>query len=176
MYITSQTKMSSKVSHAIQKRENPKDVFYTPLEVVKIHIGLINHTADDVWFDPFYGQGIYFNNFPTEKKDWTEIALEKDFFKYEGTPTIICSNPPYSMIDKVLEKSVSLKPRIISYLVLHGAMTTKRMEFMRNNNYGLTSIHTTKVFKWYGMSEIVTFTLGASWDNCKISFDRVVHH
>ena len=117
----------------------------------------------------------YFDNFPTDNKKWTEIALGKDFFDFEGSPSIICSNPPYSMIDKVLVKSVSLKPRIISYLLLHGAMTSKRMEYMKNNNYGLTSIHTTKVYDWYGMSEIFTFTLGASWDNCKISFDRVVH-
>jgi hypothetical protein len=167
--------MSSKISRDIKDRKNAKDVFYTPLEVVKIHINLINHTEEDEWLDPFYGEGIYFNNFPTDNKKWTEIALAKDFFDFEGSPSIICSNPPYSMIDKVLVKSVSLKPRIISYLLLHGAMTSKRMEYMKSNNYGLTSIHTTKVYAWYGMSEIFTFTLGASWDNCKISFDRVVH-
>jgi hypothetical protein len=34
------------------------------------------------------------------------------------------------MIDKVLEKSVSLNPRIISYLIGYGNVTTKRLEYM----------------------------------------------
>jgi len=170
--------MSASVSHTIKHRKNPKDVFYTPPAVAKTHIAMINGQKDDVWFDPFYGTGIYFQNFPVPdiRKCYTEIALGKDFFMYAADKIdVICSNPPYSMLDEVLARSVAFQPRVISYLLLHGAMTPKRMEFMKKAGYGLTSIYTTKVFKWYGFAEAYTFEKGASWDTCKIVFDRIVH-
>lgn len=167
--------MASSISHSIKHRTSPKDVFYTPLAVVKEQISHIEYQAEDTWLDPFYGAGVYFNNFPNkENNQWTEIAMGRDFFAHEGTPDIICSNPPYSMIDRVLEKSVALRPRIISYLLLHGAMTPKRLQFMSDNGYTLTSIYTCKVFKWYGMAEAYTFTKHAP-NFCKIYWDRIVH-
>lgn len=164
------------MSHAIKHRKNAKDEFYTPEAVAKMHIGLIPTAGkDDFWFDPFYGKGAYYNNFPTTFKNWSEIALGSDFFDCTLKPTIICSNPPYSILDEVFQKSVELAPRVISYLLLHGAMTPKRMEFFRENGYGLVSIYTTKVFQWYGMSEAYTFVKGADWNHCRIVFDRIVH-
>ena len=76
------------------------------------------------------------------------------------------------MIDKVLEHSVSLNPRIISYLIGQGNLTTKRIEYMNSKGYGLVSIHMLKVFKWYGMSYITTFEKNKS--NI-ITFDRTIH-
>lgn len=170
--------MSASVSHSIKHRATAKDVFFTPEAVVKTQI---QHVVDrgvreeDIWLDPFKGGGVYYDNFPTEYKDYMEIAEGFDFFSYTSEVDIICSNPPYSMIDKVLEKSVSLKPRVISYLLLHGAMTPKRMEYMETAGYGLVSIYTCKVYKWYGMAEAYTFEKGADNDHCSIKYDRVVH-
>jgi hypothetical protein len=64
---------------------------------------------------------------------------------------------------------------VISLLLTYGALTPKRMEFMKSKGYGLTNIYTTKVFAWYGMTQAYTFTKGDDWNNCKIVFDRVVH-
>ena len=165
--------MTSKTSHAIKNRSVAKDVFYTPEAVAKRHISLISLAGSDTWLDPFRGKGIYYDNFP-ESKDWCEIEDGKDFFSYVGTPSIICSNPPYSLLDKVFEKSIELKPRIISYLLLHGAMTPRRMEMFNEAGYGLTSIYITKVYKWYGMAEAYTFEYGKP-NVASITYDRVVH-
>ena len=75
------------------------------------------------------------------------------------------------MIDKVLEHSVELKPRVIQYLLGVGNLTAKRIEFMENAGYGIVKFHMCKVFKWFGMSFIVHFEYGS--DNC-ISYDRTV--
>lgn len=125
----------------------------------------------DIWFDPFKNSGVYYNNFPTDKKDWTEILEDKDFFLYSSHVDIICSNPPYSCIDTILEKSVSLNPKVISYLIGINNLTTRRMEMMEKNGYGITKIHICKVYKWYGMSCIVV------WEKNKksiFSYDRTV--
>lgn len=165
-------KMSKSItSHNIKQRETPNDVFITPLKLAKYNIDMIEYNEDEIWYDPFKNDGSYYNQFPNENKKWSEILEERDFFTFDEKVDIICSNPPYSMINKVLEKSVELKPRIISYLIGINNLTAKRLEYMENNGYYITKLHMCKVFKWYGMSVIVV------WERDKkaiISFDRVV--
>jgi len=170
--------MKSNISHNIKKRESPNDKFYTPLSLVSIHLDLVkeyvNH--DDVILEPFYGSGNYYNSFDKvftkNTFEFTEIDLGLDFFEYSKNVDVIISNPPYSCIDKVLEKSVELNPHTISYLIGINNLTAKRIEFMNKHGYNLSKLHVTKVFKWYGMSAIVVFT--KSTNNC-VSYDRIVH-
>jgi hypothetical protein len=61
------------------------------------------------------------------------------------------------MLNKVFEKSIELKPRVISYLIGVGNLTNKRIELMNKNGYGLTKMYFCKIYRWYGMSCIVVF-------------------
>ena len=94
------------------------------------------------------------------------------FFDFNENVDIICSNPPYSIIDKILEKSVSLNPHTISFLIGVNNLTAKRIEFMNENNYGLYKCVMLKVFKWFGMSFIVYFKKNC--ENC-IDIDRKIY-
>lgn len=149
--------MKSETSHKIRNRENSNDVFITPLELAKKGIEMIEYNNNEIWLDPFKNSGNYYNQYPNENKKWCEILEKKDFFNFNEKVDIICSNPPYSILGKVLEKSIELKPRIIQYLIGMGNLTTKRIEMMEDAGYGLTKIHMCKVYKWYGMSFIVQF-------------------
>jgi len=162
----------SKTGHAIKKRENPNDVFITPKILAKKHIDMIDYEEDDVWYDPFKNTGNYYNQFPNDNKHWSEILEGQDFFEFDRKVDIICSNPPYSMINKVLEKSISLNPRVISYLIGMGNLTAKRIETMNNAGYGLKKVRMLKVRSWYGMSFIVHFEKDC--DNC-IEIDRTIY-
>ena len=164
--------MTSTISHNIKARKNANDVFITPPQLAKNHIDMIEYKTDDIWYDPFKNNGSYYNQFPNENKKWSEILDDKDFFEFNEKVDIICSNPPYSMIDKVLEKSVELKPHTISYLIGVNNLTAKRIEYMENNGYYITKIHMCKVFKWYGMSFIVVWNNNT--DKPLISYDRKV--
>ena len=121
--------MISSTNDKIKKRSKPNDVFITPLELAKKHIETIDYQESEVWYDPFKNSGNYYNNFPNDRKEWSEILEGRDFFTFDKDVDIICSNPPYSMIDKVLEKSIELKPRVISYLIGVNNLTTKRIEY-----------------------------------------------
>lgn len=145
----------SNINHNIKLRNNPNDVFITPIPLAKLHIDLINYTENEVWYDPFKNSGNYYNQFPTENKKWTEILDGKDFFNFNEPVDIICSNPPYSILDKVFDKSIELNPRIISYLIGINNLTAKRIEKMENAGYKIINIHMMKVFKWFGMSAVV---------------------
>lgn len=164
---------------AIKNKNKPNDVFYTPIGLVQKHLEYIKEYVDenDIIFEPFYGSGNYFNTYPlvfdkNNTFDFTEIELGKDFFEYDKKVSVICSNPPYSLIDKVLKKSVELEPHTISYLIGQQNLTCKRIEYMNNNGYYLDKVFFTKVFKWFGMSMIVVFTKKSN-KNC-IDFDRTV--
>ena len=97
----------------------------------------------------------------------------RDFFTYDKPVDIICSNPPYSMIDDVIKKSIELNPRVISYLIGQGNMTAKRIEDFNKAGYYLKQTKMLKVMTWYGMSYIVVFEKDSH--NC-IQIDRQVYY
>ena len=164
--------MSSNISHQIKQRPHANDVFITPLELSKKAIGMVEYKEDDIWYDPFKNNGSYYNQYPNEcRKLFSEILEDKDFFDFNENITIISSNPPYSILDKVIKKSIELEPRVINYLIGLNNLTARRIEMFNEAGYGLTKIHMCKVFKWYGMSVIVQFEK----DKVNIiSYDRVV--
>ena len=161
----------SNIGKIIKKRDVANDIFLTPLPLSKFAIDMIECNSDEIWYDPFKNNGSYYNQFPNENKKWSEILDGKDFFDFDEKIDIISSNPPYSLIDKVLEKSVSLKPRIIQYLLGQGNVTARRLEYMEKAGYGLTKLHMCKINQWYGMSYIVQFEKNKT--NI-ISYDRIV--
>ena len=179
--------MTSKTSHTIKHRDNAKDVFITPVELAKKHINFTKQNLEpkmffncedgnyeevegrkaDFWYDPFKNSGNYYNNFPDPgMRDWAEILEGKDFFNYEPGKgyrhanqdnLVICSNPPYSMMDKVYERCIELDAKVISFLVAFHSITPRRIEYMEKAGYKIKFLHICKVFKWYGMSCIVIF-------------------
>jgi hypothetical protein len=159
----------NKTNDKIKKRIIPNDIFITPLQLAKNHIDMITYINDDIWYDPFKNNGSYYNQFPNENKLWSEILDGKDFFEFNENIDIICSNPPYSLMDKVLKKSIELNPHTISYLIGINNLTTKRIEYMENAGYYITKIHITKVYKWFGMSVIVIWEKNK---NSIIDYDR----
>jgi len=172
--------MKTNINHKIKNREKPNDVFYTPINLVKKHLEIVQPyiKEKDLILDPFYGSGNYYNLYKDYfKKDnsfeWSEIEKEKDFFKYNKEVNIIVSNPPYSCINEVLEHSIKLKPRVISYLIGINNLTPKRLEIMNKNGYVLKDLYLSKVYKWFGMTAICTF-VKEEGKNC-ISFDRIIY-
>lgn len=175
----------NKTADKIKKRDNAKDVFITPLPLVKKHLEYVKKYVNDgdVIYDPFFGTGNYYNTFSEYFTNntfvFTEISMGLDFFDFHlGDKPLgaIISNPPYSMIDNVLKKSVELNPRVISYLIGLHNLTTKRIEYMNENGYTLVSMKMMKVMDWFGMSAIVVFIdSSVCADNC-IDYDRTVYY
>ena len=145
------------ISHKIKKRNKPKDIFITPLELSKSHIDMIEYNDNDIWLDPCKNNGSYYNQFPNNNKDYCELLENKDFFNYNKKVDIIIQNPPYHLIDKWIDKNIELNPRIISLLIGINNLTTRRIEKLNVNGYGLSKLRMLKVWSWFGMSLIVVF-------------------
>lgn len=152
--------MKSNTCHSIKNRKIPKDVFYTPDLLAKQHIDYLNIPNDPSlkWLDPSKGKGAYYNQFPTDNKDWCEITEDKDFFKYNQPVDIIVTNPPYSLLNKFIKKSIELKATTISFLIGLLNITPKRIETFEKAGYKMTGIQIMNVYEWFGQSAIVVFT------------------
>ena len=158
-----QTKTKRYGMYAIKDRKVAHDVWLTPVEVAKDHINSVADLADELnistpddyahkWVDPFRNTGIYYNNFPDEigdgadwmrvpvEKDWCEIQEGRDALEYDYTDAIVCSNPPYSMINKCLKKMTKDRAQIISILGMTNHITTPRLQMMEDAGYDLMAL------------------------------------
>ena len=86
---------------------------------------------------------------------------------------IICSNPPYISLDKVIEKSIDLEPKVTQYSIGINNPTAKRIHYFKNNGYSSKRIHKCKVFKWFGFGVIVQFEKKKKVQTI-ITYDRIV--
>jgi hypothetical protein len=146
------------------RKGKTNDKIYTPLALVDRHIEHIKDLIEfgDVIYEPFAGDGRYVSSlrekFPNNQIEQTEIDNGDNFFNFYESVDIIISNPPYSCMDKVLEHSVKLNPRIISYLIGYLNFTPKRVGYMNANGYFIERILMCRVRAWFGISSIITFS------------------
>jgi len=158
--------------HKIKYRSVPQDKFYTPIDLSSFLVPLVPFLREDTLFDPFKGKGAFFNCFPKGyKRDWAEIDEGYDFFEVKEKWDWLISNPPYSCLDAVFEKSCQVAQKGFAYLLLGHALTPRRLANIENLGFGLTKIHMCKVFKWYGISMFCVFEKG---EKHIIDFDRKV--
>jgi hypothetical protein len=156
---------TTKTAYSITRRSKPQDVYYTPTEVVKAHLRecVPYYKVGDLVYDPFYGNGAYYNLydefFPQCRKEFTEIEMGKDFFAYDGKPDIVVSNPPFSILKKVIKRLLELRPKCISLLMGALNMTPLRMRTMEEAGYILVSQRVESVRHWFGRSVLLTWVL-----------------
>jgi len=161
---------------SIQNRQAPSDVFYTPEEVVEMAIDAVKKELVDTspdhqyWYDPFKGVGAYYNKFPDGvNKDWAEIELGRDFYSYipEGDGwedpeditkrMVVCSNPPYSHLNGVIDRLITLKPDIIQLTIGPLNLTKNRWRALERAGYTITNLIICDVKGWFGHTHIFTF-------------------
>ena len=178
----------SKQGHSIVKRQSPNDIFLTPPELAKLHIDIVENLSGckaGVWYDPFKNTGNYFNQYPKYEgveHQWSELLEDRDFLTYDpGVVDCIVSNPPYSIMNEVIDKSIRLNPKFISYLIGNMNLTPLRIKKFNDAGYVLKHLHFCKIHEWFSTSFIVTFEkyMGIQKHiekfNC-ISFDCQVYH
>jgi hypothetical protein len=155
------------VAAANRCRIRKNDIFLTPEEVAKHHIESVKSCAPDslIWVDPFRNTGIYYKNFPEmntkynepQRKDWCEILEGRDALKYDYHGTIVCSNPPYSLINQLLDQMVETEASAISLLIGCVNLTTPRLNKMREAGYTIADLQLYNVKGYFGTSFAITW-------------------
>ena len=113
--------------------QNIGDKVYTPEHIAKYIIKSFNISGKVL--DPFRGKGAFYNNFPTNNKDWCELDEGKDFFDYNEPVDWIISNPPYSIFNDVLEHSIKLCDNIV-YLIPINKLTSSFTRIKKLQEFG----------------------------------------
>lgn len=104
-------------SNGKNNRYNPNDDILTPEPIAQFIINQLPIKETDLLYDPFKGNGAFYNNFPkTNTKIWSEIKENKDFFNEDTHVDWIISNPPYSKYTEVMKHSYDIAENIV-YLI-----------------------------------------------------------
>ena len=118
----------------IRTGHKPNDKIFTPLHISKLIIDKFNLNGKVL--DPFKGDGSFYNQFPINiEKDWCEIDEGRDFFNYTEKVDWIISNPPYSILEEVLEHSFKICDNIV-YLVPLSKVVSSMGRIRRIDKFG----------------------------------------
>ena len=156
-------------------KPKPNDIIYTPKKVAELMIKMCDICEGDKVLDCSKGAGIFFNNFPNNcEKDYCEITEGRDFFKYEKSVGTICGNPPYSLWNLWIKKTVELNPKKFCYIFGVYNLTPPRLKVIFDAGYIITKFHICKVDWWFSPSFIVLFEKGEI-ENSIITFDATAY-
>ncbi len=105
------------------------DVFYTPAPLAIELIGAVDIEPSDSILDPFKGKGVFFDNYPPcGFKDWAEITEGRDFFSESRRFDWLISNPPFSLMSKVLLKTCALSTKGFAYIIPAHSLSYRRIQ------------------------------------------------
>lgn len=143
--------MSNYISSLNKSRDRKKDDYMTPLELSKEIIDIVPLEKNDIVLDPFMGQGSFYNQYPDYViKDWCEIEKDKDFFEYDHNVDWIISNPPFSKLNDVIQKTIKICRKGFCYIMGTNNVTPHRIKMIKEAGYNLTHIETFNVKSWFG--------------------------
>jgi hypothetical protein len=132
-------------------------------------------TESDVVYEPFRGEGAFYNAIPTGlTRQWTEIAEGKDFREHTDTYDWVITNPPFKIDawDKTPKNGNAFFP-LLDYFTdrarkgvaffgndycFSSLMTPKRFMHMRNKGWYIQKVITANVRKWRGRYYLIILT------------------
>jgi hypothetical protein len=142
----------------------------TPVELCKDLINFIPIEPNDKIYEPFKGEGSFYNSFPTvNPKDWSEIEQGRDFKDYTGDYDWVITNPPfrldhdqgrmnsfYYLLDYYSKKA----KKGIAFLgndKCFSSMTTRRLNILKDRGWYITKIIVCAIKKWRGRYFFIIF-------------------
>lgn len=143
----------------------------TPAALAKDLIATLPLLPTDKLYEPFKGEGAFYDNFPeANPKDWAEITKGRDFRTHETTYDWVISNPPFRVDDFGTKKGNAIFPLIdyftdratkgVAFLVNDqglGTLTRNRRQVLRAKGWDITNITMCEVKKWRGRYYFITF-------------------
>lgn len=148
----------------------------TPSELAKDI--LIKHDSlfqdNDVLYEPFRGEGAFFNHFPSRcVSKWAEIVEGKDY-KIESDFDWVITNPPFRLEGQTGRRNAFFE--LLDYFSLRAkkgiiflgndycldTITPKRQQVLKERGWGLTHITSCNIKKWRGRYYVLVFQKNTS--------------
>ena len=155
----------------------PKDDKYhfhqTPPELAKKLIATLPLVEGDILFEPFKGEGAFYNHLPQNTiNEWTEIEEGKCYTSYEGEIDWVITNPPFQIVNEKGKRVNAFwnlveyfAPRVrkgIAFLgndICFSTLTPNRLKLLKDT-YGLSveGYKVCSVKRWRGRYFFITIT------------------
>ena len=154
----------------------------TPEELAKALLAKLPIQPTDRLYEPFKGEGAFYNNFPiANPKDWSEITQGRDYKDYTGTYDWVITNPPFRLENdtgkrenafwKLLNYYTERAEKGIAFLgndACFCTLTPKRMHILRQRGWGITKVVVCGIKKWRGRYFFLVFQKQAgAFDYCQ---------
>lgn len=150
------------------------DVYFfhqTPITLCKELMKYVSYEDGDILFEPFKGEGNFYNCFPTSTTNvWTEIEEGRCYTSYRDKIDWVITNPPFRIIEngkrentfyKVLnyfadraEKGICILGNFSCFF----ALTPKRMSELNKKGFYLNQVVLCNVKAWKGRYYFMIFT------------------
>lgn len=134
----------------------------TPPDLAKRLIEFVPLEQGDVVYEPFMGEGAFYNNFPANTtKIWAEIRKGKDY-KVESEYDWVITNPPFRLEEGntringfwlTLDYFSTRAKKGVAFLFNKKcleALTPKRLELLHQRGFFVEKIVVCSVKKWMG--------------------------
>jgi hypothetical protein len=136
----------------------------TPKECAKDLIAFIPFLPGDLVYEPFRGEGAFYDAFPANVvKDWAEIKMGKDFKDLSGNCDWVVSNPPFKLEHTdgkrrnafwfLLDYYSTRANKGIAFLandICFSTLTPNRMKLLKDRGWSITKCVVCAVKKWRG--------------------------
>jgi hypothetical protein len=135
----------------------------TPNELAKDLIQYVPFCDTDILFEPFKGEGAFYNNFPAANpKLWCELEQGKDYKDISGGFDWVITNPPFRLDTGgrrvnsfyfLLEYFMERTNKGVAFLAndrCFGTLTPRRITMMNAKGWFIQKIIVCSVKKWRG--------------------------
>lgn len=119
------------------KERNQNDFYITPEYTIDSLLDVLNLDDVNSFLEPCRGSGAIYNEIDVPVKSYCEILENKDYlttFWRPNTYDLIITNPPFSLAQEFLEKSLSEGWSIWYLLRLNFLGSKKRSEWWQNKS------------------------------------------
>ena len=120
----------------------------TPRRVTIKLIKKIPASKNDSWCDPCYGNGVFYENFPTNNKKYYEINLGRDYLKCNKKYDWNVTNIPFSKPKEFIFKMAKQSNKGFGILCLANSMTATRLKFLEQLGFHIHSLTILYIRKW----------------------------
>jgi hypothetical protein len=142
----------------------------TPKALCEELIKHIDLSAGDKVFEPFRGEGSFYNSFPDfVEKDWTEITEGRDYNDYKGDIDWVITNPPFRLDNGAKQENAFF--RLLKYYTdkakkgiaflgndsCFSTLTPKRLKELNEIGWYIHDVIVCNVKKWRGRYFFIIF-------------------
>ena len=160
------------------------DTYYfhqTPVELAQDLIALLPITPTDRLYEPFKGEGAFYNAFPEENpKHWTEITEGRDYQANTTEYDWVITNPPFRLDTGgkrvnsfwfLMDYFTQRAKKGVAFLAndrCFSTLTPKRIKLLEDRGWSITKLVVSSIKKWRGRYYLFVIEKKASDTFCHL--------